>query len=444
MSDNSSPNQQEKQYSVEFEDKPRTVKSDQERICDFFLKTLKEWTAEEILQEFRNLFVDCLLEAQTDNIGGVYTVFFEDKEQEFQATIKRCSYIIVNTWITEKKYKYIDELVDLFEEYKRKRNLSFLKKTTICQSWLDNFIKSKNYKELKIFSSKYKETEVTNWAKRYKSYLLVVQYCNKNNPLEQREAAKKLSIKIKDKFKFDLAMYVAHAQYTSANATSKYENPTLLGDTVLRLIKILVNKKGTSGYINIADLFIKQTKNQTLLQFKESIQKYLLFSSLDIPDFVKSVAHQLTENISSWNQENNDDIITEELFVTICNRVIDFLTTRNPQKPSPLFISLVSAGHSLTLIILILKISLISKNSRTHLEIRIFQLISYYVNNPGEESKWLINFLEIFQITFAIYAEDVEYNLINMKDSTKTFDTQSNIDDYRIFSQLKLELNEEI
>jgi hypothetical protein len=319
-----------------------------------------------------------------------------------------------------------------------------LKKTTICQSWLDNFIKSKNYKELKIFSSKYEETEVTNWAKRYKSYLLVVQYCNKNNPLEQREAAKKLSIKIKDKFKFDLAMYVAHAQYTSANATSKYENPTLLGDTVLRLIKILVNKKGTSGYINIADLFIKQTKNQTLLQFKESIQKYLLFSSLDIPDFVKSVAHQLTENISSWNQENNDDIITEELFVTICNRVIDFLTTRNPQKPSPLFISLVSAGHSLTLIILILKISLISKNSRTHLEIRIFQLISYYVNNPGEESKWLINFLEIFQITFAIYAENVEYNLINMKDSTKTFDTQSNIDDYRIFSQLKLELNEEI
>ena len=55
---------------------------------------------------------------------------------------------------------------------------------------------------------------------------------------------------------------------------------------------------------------------------------------------------------------------------------------------------------------------------------------------------WIINFIEVFNITFAIYAENVEYNLIQMKGTSPQAESQANLDTYRIFSQLKLRRKE--
>ncbi|HEY9302302.1 MAG TPA: hypothetical protein VIQ31_39260, partial [Phormidium sp.] len=49
-------------------------------------------------------------------------------------------------------------------------------------------------------------------------------------------------------------------------------------------------------------------------------------------------------------------------------------------------------------------------------------------------------FLELFNITFAIYAENVEYNLVNMQETHgngSINNTKWNWDTWRIFSQLK-------
>jgi hypothetical protein len=51
----------------------------------------------------------------------------------------------------------------------------------------------------------------------------------------------------------------------------------------------------------------------------------------------------------------------------------------------------------------------------------------------------VINFIEIFNITFAIYAENVEYNLIKMRQEELVVQPQYHLDSYRVFSQLKLE-----
>ncbi|MFM7406711.1 MAG: hypothetical protein ACKO3K_08620 [Cuspidothrix sp.] len=137
--------------------------------------------------------------------------------------------------------------------------------------------------------------------------------------------------------------------------------------------------------------------------------------------------------------ENDDVIINKSWVLRICNRIVNILTTENSKKPSVIFQLFSSQGHSLTLVILLIKIILISPNSKTHLEIAISQLITYYENYPVDECKWLIHFLEIFNITFAVYSGNVEYTLINMKTNRQTVHTQSNLDDYRVFSQLKLE-----
>jgi hypothetical protein len=201
---------------------------------------------------------------------------------------------------------------------------------------------------------------------------------------------------------------------------------------------MIILKKGVFSYENVAHIFIKQTQGQTLEEFKQSIQKYLFFS-VETKEIVKNIQHYLAEKLSDWKNDCHDEIMDNKLLLRTCNRVIDCLITENGKEPSPLFILLLSQGHYLTLVIVLLKIILICRNARSHLEIRIAHLINYYEQYPEDECKWFINFVEIFNITFAIYAENVEYNLLKINHLEKDSYFTLNLDDYRVFSQLKVD-----
>ena len=114
------------------------------------------------------------------------------------------------------------------------------------------------------------------------------------------------------------------------------------------------------------------------------------------------------------------------------------MISENGKEPSGLFILLLSQGNPLTLVIALLKIVLISKHSRRHLEMRIANIINYYEIYQEDECDWVIKFIEVFNITFAIYADNVEYNLIKMRENSTDSELQTSLDTYRVFSQLKL------
>jgi hypothetical protein len=435
MAINSLPINQGNQRLIKSARKQVDVQIAQERVYSFLMGIVKRWSPEDVLREFKRLFIDCLDSAGSDSTVGIYSIFLKNNEQDFRNTLKRCCYILVNNWETSRKYKYIQELVNIFASYQPSSKTTVLQEIKIYRSWLENFINSKDYQELKLFAYKYEDQGTSHWVNRYTSYLLLAQSVDKNNPKEQQEAAKKLSKHLKDKFKFQLAMYIARSQSYSSSA-NRYKNPTVLGDNVIRLIKAIVVKKGVFSYENIANIFLRQTQNQNLKDFKESLQKYLIFS-VEQQQIVETIKEQLSDKLSTWKIEYDETIISKEFLLRICNQVIDCLTTENRKEPSPLFILLLSQGHPLTLVIVLLKIILICKHSRNHLEMRIADLIRYYDQYPEDECQWVINFIEIFNITFAIYAENVEYNLIKMKDE-ETPEQKINLDSYRVFSQIKL------
>ncbi|MEH1765746.1 MAG: hypothetical protein V7L27_07790 [Nostoc sp.] len=414
-----------------------TVQIAQEEVYSFFVEIVKKLPPEDVLREFQGLFIDGLDSEDSDYIPGIYSIFLDDNEQELYNTLKRCCYIIVNNWKTNRKDKYIQELVNLFvnENLKIKDNNPLVVK--ICKGWLENFVNSKDYKDLKLFATKYEESSKGHWANRYTSYLLIDQSVNENNPKEQQEAARRLSKQMKDKFKFELAMYIARSQ-SAVSSTARYTNPSILGDQALRLIKAIVLKRGVFSHENIAHIFIKQTQNQTLEEFKINLEKYL-FISVDNKESVEAWRQQFVNSLSLWKTDYNQKNITKELFLRTCNRVIDCLTTENGKEPSSLFVLLVNQGNALTLVIILLKIILISRNSRRHLETRIAHLIRFYEKYSEEECKGVINFIEIFNITFAIYAENVEYNLIKMEEEEQSSNQQLNLDGYRVFSQMKVD-----
>ncbi|MBW4476476.1 MAG: hypothetical protein KME54_06290 [Tolypothrix brevis GSE-NOS-MK-07-07A] len=416
-----------------------SLETEQDRIYKFLGEFVQKWSPEDVLQEFKILFIDCLDSVDLNSVPSIYAIFSEDNEQEFRHTLKRCCYIIINNWDSQRKYKYIKELVELFLNYKIKiwTAESCSNKINIFQRWLINFVNSNDYEELNLFALRHNEQNKTHWTNRYTTYSLVAQSFDRKNPKEQQESALKLSKQMKDKFKFELAMYIARSQSAKSSET-RYRNPTILGDNVLHLIKKIVLKKGAFSHENIANIFLKQTKNQTFKDFKDSLQKYLIFS-VERQYFVETLKQQLSDKLLPWKKEYDEKPISKELLLRSCNRVIDCLTTEKGREPSQLFVLLLSQGNPLTLVVVLLKIILICKNARSHLEIRMAELIGYYNKYPEEECQWVINFIEIFNITFAIYAENVEYNLINMEQDEQTSQPMVNLDDYRVFSQLKVD-----
>ncbi|HEY9692702.1 MAG TPA: hypothetical protein V6D15_10875 [Oculatellaceae cyanobacterium] len=411
------------------------LQESQEEIYRFWLALIKQWSPEDVLIEFKKLFIDCQPnKINTDALKSLNKLIFANDEAEFINTIKRSCYILINNWDASRNYKYIKELLELFLDKEiSKKSLSL--SVSRLRRWLNTFVNSKDYQALQVFVSKYETNNQTHWANRYTPYLLVTQYADLNNPIEQREAAKALYKKLKEKFKFDLAMYTVRSQ----SAACKYdmpENPTNLGDEVLRIIKTIVGQKNLFDYTNLSHIFLEQTENVFYSSFKINLIKYLNFAGTN-KEFAEILTEKLTEKFAQLYEEYDEDVIDEALILRTCNRVIEYITTENKQEPTQLFVLLIAHGSPLNLVIVLLKIILICRNSRIHMENCIGNLIEYYRNQPEEDCKWIISFMEIFNITFAIYAEDVHYNLVSMENEASDTQLDEQLEAYRIFAQIK-------
>ncbi|MBD1844212.1 hypothetical protein H6F89_12535 [Cyanobacteria bacterium FACHB-63] len=409
------------------------IQQAQETLYQFFLEVVKQWLPEEVLLEFKRLFL-CNGDFAGSRVShAIEQLIAQQNEIEFRNALKRCCYILVNNWDATRHYTAIQSLIQSFQEFKAQFTNSNLKGLA---SWIQNFINSKDYEDLKLFATR-NENRQKKWINRYTSYLLVPQYVESNNPIEQREAARALSRQLKDRFKFDLAMYIAKSQSAAVPGKTP-ENPTALGDNVLMLIKAIVAKRGQFSYENLANIFINQIQALNYREFKQSLQKYLIFSVEQHSNFAIMLQSKLAEKLDSLYIDYDFLPLTDALILRTCNRLIEALTTENRQDPSPLFVALLTQGNPMTLVIVLLKLVLICSASRSHLEAQIAILIRYYDELPEQECSWIINFLEIFNVTFAIHAENVQYNLVNMQQTQAALPrTPINPDHYRIFSQMK-------
>lgn len=435
MTSTSSPTHQAHEYWLN-DGRSSNLEVEQEKIYNFLLQIVNTWEPKDVLREFKRLFIGYFDVVTSHPSLGVYEIFSKNNEQEFYSTLKRCCYILINNWQPSKKYHpYIKELINLLEDCKNRIELNTFERTSIYLIWLNNFFHSNEYQELQLFVDQSEDISQRDWTRRYTSYLLFAQSLEEKNPKEQQEAARRLSRKLKDKFKFELAMYTAHSQCASTNI-NRYKNPSHLGDEVLRLIKMIVLKKGVFCHENISNIFLKQTQYQTVKEFKYSIQKYLFFS-IQQQKIVNTLREHISERLYSWLVEYDEKTIDKDILLRICNRIIDSLTIKHGKEPSLLFTLLLSQGHALTLVIILLKIVLICRNSRSHVELRIANLIHYYSKYSANECSWVINFLEVFNIAFAIHTDNIQYNLIKMREKDMSENLDSEVDAYHIFCQAK-------
>ena len=418
------------------------IQQAQETIYNFFLKIVRTWEASKVLTVFRQLFVHNLDSHDSNVLAALHIILLSHQEAEFRNTLKRTCYVLINNWELARNHQAIQQLVRIISD------------STIYQAaispilrclrrWLVNFTKSKDYQDLRVLASRHDKKK--HWTHRYTSYLLVSQYVDSNNPIEQREIAFALSKRLKDEFKFQLAMYTAYSQ-TGSLFKKAIENPTGLGENVLFWMKKILVRRGLFDYKNLANIFLKQSQQLRYQIFKQSLKKYLVFL---MPEDVVSqfFEKQLLDRLENLYQHHNDEEINDALLLRTCNRLIEYLITEDRNNPSQLFSFFWSQNNSMTLAILLLKIALICPKSRVHLEARIADLIRYFEALPESECQEVINFFEVFHIAFTIYSENVEYNLVPMQtDQTnqQRWDNRPNLETCQIFSRSKSRMHENI
>ncbi|MGA9381491.1 MAG: hypothetical protein WBV73_22255 [Phormidium sp.] len=411
----------------------RNLQEDQQTIYNFLFKLVRISSPAVVLQEFRKMFIEPVYDLNSEPLQALYRIVLVNNETEFINTLKRCCYILVNNWDSTRQHLAIRHLVEIFPQ--RISHHAVPLKLYRISNWMNKFVNSKDFEDLKIFAFRYDSDKPEHWSDRYTSYLLVPQYIECNNPVEQRQAAKTLAKQLKDKFKFDLAMYTARSISPGVKENSSI-NPTGLGEKTVDVIKKLVARQGEFKYNQLARIFLSQTQDLNYEEFKISLHKYLTFGFIETP-VNTIISNNLTAKLKFLHPEYEGQKINRLFLLKTCQFLIENLTIKYQKSPSELFILLLSQKKTITLVILLLKIVLICPHSRIHLDTCIADLIRHYKKLPEQECEWVINFVEIFNIAFTIYTEDVEYNLVKL-DQQGNSESIVPGENYRLFSQIRL------
>ncbi|PZO39217.1 MAG: hypothetical protein DCF19_14705 [Pseudanabaena frigida] len=423
------------------------IEQAQQRIYEFFLEVVRHKEPEQVLTSFKCLFIGFGDRQNPEISQALDQILTAYNEKEFFYTLRRCCYIIINNWTVSNNRIYIQSLIDIFNHSSIYKQTTSVKLRTL-RAWLQIFTKSEDFQALKLFTlhTENQSSLEQNWSSRYASYLLTNQYINPESSLEQRQAANLLAQQMKEKFKFDLAMYTARSNHHSS-PQNQQNNPTSLSNNVLNLVTLILTKKSVLNCQSLANNFLANVKDLSYQESKLSFLQYLDFSITD-PEISETVQIKLNDVLLDLHAERNEYSINSFLLLKTSKILINEIISSDRGQPTELFNILLHHTNPINFVVLLLKFLLLSDALRPHIELRIASIIKYYSKYSESKCKSLIAFIDMLNIAFAIYAGETRYNIVRMtpyqlsvsKDDDTRCDSQiSQFDarEYRIFSQIR-------
>ncbi|WRH67389.1 MAG: hypothetical protein RSE13_02945 [Planktothrix sp. GU0601_MAG3] len=299
-----------------------------EVIHEFFLHGVQTSSPEAVLDSFEQLFFYLLCPSQPEVKGALEKILSEETgESCFHSTIQRCCYILINNWLLKRQQRLIQNLFQILSNPPDVNQTCLSVQENRLTIWLHKFLSSENYQKLLQCAN----FDRNNWSSRYQSYLLVPQYLNPRSSREQKEVARNLSKQLKDKYKFDLAMYITRLDSPSGK-NHKLHNPTKLGDEVINLIKQTISTQRVFNYGTQANLFLQNTQDFNYQRFKQCLPQYLMFNlSQQYPANV--LREKIEEKLQSLYRIHDDKTINQALIIRTCNRLLEFLLLETGERP---------------------------------------------------------------------------------------------------------------
>ncbi|WP_434684208.1 hypothetical protein [Pseudanabaena minima] len=423
------------------------IEQAQKRIYEFFLDAVRRKSPDQVLVDFRNLFINFSDSSNPEITQALDQILTAYNEKEFFYTLRRCCYILINNWTVSNKRVYIQSLIDIFKHPSIHKKPKSIKLRTL-RIWLQMFVSSEDFQSLQLFTLHLEGhgSHDQNWGNRFASYLLAYQYTNPASPQEQRQAANLLAQKMKDKFKFDLAMYTARVGTQSAPQNHP-SNPTSLSNNVLNLVTLMLTKKSVLNCQQLAVNFLENIEGLSYQDFKVGLLKYIDFSMADA-EISETVQTKLHNGLWDLKSNHHDQPVSALLILKTAKYLISEITISDREQPTELFNILLHHTNPINLVMLLVKLLLLNESIRPFLELRVASIIKYYSQYSESKCKSVIAFIDMLNIALAIYAGETRYNLVRMtpyelSDSSEgntqsdsqisSFDTR----EYRIFSQIR-------
>ena len=342
------------------------IEQAQKRIYEFFLDVVRCKSPDLVLVDFRNLFINFNDGNNPEITHALDQILTAYNEKEFFYTLKRCCYILINNWTVSNKRDYIQSLIDTFNHHSIHKKPKSLKLRTL-RIWLQIFVKSEDFQSLKLFTL-HLEDQVNhdqNWGNRFASYLLAYQYTNPSSSQEQRQAANLLAQKMKDKFKFDLAMYTARIG-TQSSPQNHSTNPTSLSNNVINLVTLMLTKKSVLNCQQLAINFLENIQNLSYQEFKFGLLKYIDFSMADA-EISETVQTKLHHGLRDLSSNYHDDPVSNLLILKTAKYLISEITISDRDQPTELFNILLHHTNPINLVMLLVKLLLLNESIRPFL-----------------------------------------------------------------------------
>jgi hypothetical protein len=174
---------------------------------------------------------------------------------------------------------------------------------------------------------------------------------------------------------------------------------------------------GSHTYKDLAHLFLAHTcQVPSYRDFKKDLYEYLIASIS--PEYGKYQYYQhLAKHLKNTFPDYDSQKVNNILLVQTCRQLFNFLVA-SPKRPEHLlFIDLISNNSSLNTVGLLLKIVLLSRQVKPHLEQRFSILFNHYESHTidAKEISWLVESLENLNIALGVNFGAVDISFISTR-----------------------------
>jgi hypothetical protein len=400
----------------------RQIEQEEQQLYDHLLNLVQSEIPSQLVNRFHSLFIegvgypDTEIATALDKIAAAKAA-----DQEFRFVLNRCCHILINRWQARPQHQtYIPALVDLFESIPSRsaKDYSRARSTRRVRELVRDFVDTEQYIALRRLAQVIgqsaeaiplaPETEpLGNLIQRY-PYLYDHCLLADGSTHEQQQTIRQLRARAQRQYEIDLSQFVTYQVRRSQLSRSNYpeaanrvlqpaKNPTLLTDQELctALKHFAGRSQGAQSYRDLAQCFLTHSaQTQSFGSFKDDLYQYIT-ASVDSEYGKRQFNNQLYAQLKSTLPESNSQKVNDFLLVRTCSQLLNFLVVESPQTPSHfIFVDLISnLGPTLTTGLL-LKIILICRKVKPHLEKRFSILFSHYEDAKRDGVVWLVQAME--------------------------------------------------
>jgi hypothetical protein len=415
----------------------RHITAQEQQIYDHLLYWVDKEPPLRLINRFYALFIDGASYPDPQVVQALsHVVLSKESTAEFRYVLNRCCHILINRWQARSTFQMaIPELIKLFEPLPETVQLTPVRSrpNRRLRELVGLFRETDQYLTLRRLSQVLTEAAETTSDKHplgslIRRYPYLYEHCllSEDSTHEQQRTVRQVQSDMQRKFEVDLSQYVTY-RVRQAHMESSLQigapqriiypvaNPTLLDDRELDCaIRQYVGQVDNGRtYRDLASNFLVHSgQSINYRTFKRDLYEYIT-AAVD-PDYGKrKFNQQLYSQLCTILPDSDFQTVDDFLMIRTYSHLLNFLVVDKPQSPNHFVLVdlITNLGPTLTTGLL-LKIVLLCRKVKPHLERRFSILFNHYESYTREMVHWLVNALEHLNVALSLNFGAVDLSFI--------------------------------